>query len=118
MRVESPLALLALFYTTHSLKPTIPPQPPQATCETPHYDGVVEVQVIVHETPAGCPVVVETLVERPTVVEILPGYTLTVTDVPTCIATTVVPTASICSTEYATARNLRVGTQARLTPDV
>ncbi len=100
MRTRIPLALLGVFCITHGLKQPAP-QNSKPPCETPHYDGVVEVQVIVHETPAGCPVVVETLVERPTVVEVVPGCTLTVTDAPTCITTTLRPTASICSTEYA-----------------
>ncbi|GJN86209.1 hypothetical protein PLIIFM63780_009788 [Purpureocillium lilacinum] len=98
MRTGTPLALMGLFCTAHTLKPPVP-RHSEPTCETPQYDGVVEVQVIVYETPAGCLVVVETLVERPTVVEVLPGCTLTVTDAPTCITTTLTPTASICSTE-------------------
>lgn len=97
MKLADSAALLGFAALARSMAVLPLVREEDCVCKT---DRFFDVQVVVHETPAGYHVPIETLVEQPTVLELVPGCTLTVSDVPTSICTTVIPTAVIRSTKY------------------
>lgn len=61
-------------------------------------DGAVRREVVIHKTPLGCPVVFKSYVSHRTEIEIIPGYTASVTRAPTSLVTTLFPTEDIYNT--------------------
>ncbi|KND93769.1 Flocculation protein FLO5 [Tolypocladium ophioglossoides CBS 100239] len=94
---DSPVALLGFAALAHSLAVLPRLRRGDSVCPTVEVDGIVEVDVIAPDMAAGCPVVFERLIEKPTGLGVVPGCAITVTKAPTSICTTVTPTAAIRS---------------------